>query len=64
MNPSPNQGAAANHRPARQSDDSGNLSMCQRLLQPLGAFPAAVAELGSLGFGGSLKAEPVEITLA
>jgi len=41
----PNQGAAANRRPAGQSDGSDNLSA------PLAAdraFPAAVAELGSL----------------
>jgi hypothetical protein len=39
----PNQGAAANRRPAGQSDGSGNLSAT---LAADRAFPAAVAELG------------------
>jgi len=39
----PNQGAAANRRPAGQSDGSGNLSATVAADR---AFPAAVAELG------------------
>ena len=42
----PNQSAAANRRPAGQSDGSGNLSATVAADR---AFPAAVAELGSLG---------------
>ena len=40
--PSPNQCAAANRRPAGQSDGSGNLSA---IVAAARAFPAAVAEL-------------------
>lgn len=40
---SPNQSAAANRRPAGQSDGSGNLSA---IVAADRAFPAAVAELG------------------
>ena len=39
----PNQSAAANRRPAGQSDGSGNLSA---IVAADRAFPAAVAELG------------------
>jgi hypothetical protein len=39
----PNQGAAANRRPAGQSDGSDNLSA---IVTADRAFPAAVAELG------------------
>ena len=42
----PNQGAAANRRPAGQSDGSGNLSATVAADR---AFPAAVAELGCHG---------------
>lgn len=41
----PNQSAAANRRPAGQLDGSGNLSA---IVAADRAFPAAVAELGSL----------------
>jgi hypothetical protein len=41
--PWPNQGAAANRRPAGQSDGSGNLFP---IVAAARAFPAAVAELG------------------
>jgi hypothetical protein len=41
-----NQGAAANRRPARRSEGSGNLPA---IVAADRAFPAAVAELGSLG---------------
>ena len=40
---SPNQGAAANRRPAGQSDGSGSLAATVAADR---AFPAAVAELG------------------
>src|SRR5690349_3734552 len=46
----PNQSAAANRRPAGQSDGSGNLAATVAADR---AFPAAVAELGS--FGGSMR---------
>jgi hypothetical protein len=39
----PNQGAAANRRPAGQSNGSGNLAA---IVAADRAFPAAVAELG------------------
>ena len=42
----PNQSAAANRRPAGQSDGSDDLSATVAADR---AFPAAVAELGSLG---------------
>jgi hypothetical protein len=42
----PNKGAAANRRPAGQLDGSGNSSA---IVTSCRAFPAAVAELGSLG---------------
>jgi hypothetical protein len=41
----PNQSAAANRRPAGQLDGSGNLAATVAADR---AFPAAVAELGSL----------------
>ena len=43
LEPTPNQCAAANRRPAGQSDGSGNLSATVAADR---AFPAAVAELG------------------
>src|SRR6478609_4873200 len=45
MNALPNQSAAANRRPAGQLDGSGNLPA---IVAADRAFPAAVAELGSL----------------
>jgi hypothetical protein len=45
-NEQPNQSAAANRRPAGQADGSGKLAA---IVAAARAFPAAVAELGSLG---------------
>ena len=47
----PNQGAAANRRPAGQSDGSGNLSA---IVTADRAFPAAVAELDRSATSGAL----------